>query len=363
MIYVPIQKFSPGMVLAKDVYCSTIDSACHILLKKGQMLREQTIDRLNYHKIGGAYIVNEFTDDIKEDCVFDEKTKVKSLNTIRKTFTMFEQNRGILTQEQTGQLQGVANTIANLFLEKKDFMVNLMSIRSHDDTTFNHCLGVATIVAAMGIELGFSEQQLHEVTMAALLHDFGNVMIPNYILEKIEPMSDADYEIIKKHPFDSFYSMSVKNNIPACVCNGIISHHERFNGSGYPYGLEGDNIPLYGRMLAIADVYDAMTAHRPYRIAHFPSEAIEYILGNCDVLFDAELVKVFMKKVAPYPVGICVKLSNGKSGIVFHVHHDQPLRPIVRLLDIEHTTLDLFNDINLIDVTVVGVGYDEIFQK
>lgn len=362
MIYVPIQKFAPGMVLAKDVYCSTIDSACHILLKKGQVLREQTIDRLNYRKIGGAYIVNEFTDDIKEDCTFDEKTKIKSLNTIRKTFTMFEQNRGILTQEQTGQLQDVANTITDLFLEKSDFMVNLMSIRTHDDTTFNHCLGVATIAAAMGIELGFTKEQVGEITMAALLHDFGNVMIPNYILETKGPVTAEDFAIIKKHPFDAFHSMSLKNNISANVCDGIISHHERFNGTGYPYALEGKNIPLYGRILAIADVYDAMTAHRPYRIAHFPSEAIEYILGNSDVLFDADLVKVFMKKIAPYPVGICVKLSNGKSGIVFRVYHEQPLRPVVRLLDIEHTTLDLFHDENLRDVTVVGVGYDEIFN-
>ena len=134
------------------------------------------------------------------------------------------------------------------------------------------------------------------------------------------------------------------------------THHERYDGTGYPKGLKGEKIPLYGKILAVADVYDALTSNRPYRRANFPSEAIEYMMACADTHFDINVLSSFLKIVSVYPTGTIVTLSDGRRAIVVENHHENILRPTVRPLD-GGSDINLLEDMDSMSVTITGMGY------
>ena len=138
-----------------------------------------------------------------------------------------------------------------------------------------------------------------------------------------------------------------------------MDHHEKCDGSGYPAGRREKNISSYAKIIAIADVYDALTSDRPYRKALLPSEAIEMVMGASGTHFDPYLVQLFLKKIAPYPIGMLVNLSNDTCGIVIKNHEDCCLRPVIRVLqenkrDVAPYEIDL-TDASHSNVTIVGI--------
>ncbi len=174
-------------------------------------------------------------------------------------------------------------------------------------------------------------------------------------------MTPEEYDIVKKHPLTAVEQLKKKGYVSQSVLSGIESHHEKYDGTGYPYGLKGDQIPLYGKILAIADVYDALTSTRSYRRACFPNEAIEYVMGCADVHFDYEILKAFLKNIAAYPVGTFVSLSDGNIAVVVKNLQQNALRPIIRIIYPDGTTsknINLSYDLNYANITIVGMGYE-----
>ena len=130
-----------------------------------------------------------------------------------------------------------------------------------------------------------------------------------------------------------------------------MSHHEKWDGTGYPNKLSKTNIPLFGRIITVADVYDALTSTRPYRKPSEPTEAIEYIMGGVGTYFDEDIVNLFLRRIAPYPAGIKILLSNGKPAQVIKNNPDQPLRPVISLSGTGEL-LDLYNDPTTYNVVI-----------
>jgi len=128
-----------------------------------------------------------------------------------------------------------------------------------------------------------------------------------------------------------------------------LHHHERFDGGGYPLKKKGKDIMIYSQIIAVADVYDALTSKRPYRDPILPSEAYEYVMGNSGQAFNPEIVNVFIKKIAPYPVGVQVELSNGLTGIVFHNHENAMMRPLIKLIPLPGQAKENYLDLNKAD--------------
>jgi HD-GYP domain-containing protein (c-di-GMP phosphodiesterase class II) len=194
-----------------------------------------------------------------------------------------------------------------------------------------------------------------------MLHDIGKVFIPKEILNKPGRLSDEEFEAIKSHSVKGHEYLKKFFDMPASSSSGVLQHHERFNGSGYPAGIKGNKITPFGKIIAIADVYDALTSKRAYRDAIDPSEAIEYIMGGCGSLFDPALVDIFLKKIAPYPIGTCVSLSNGMTGLVSENYSDCCLRPKVKIIkhgniEVEPYFIDLKSDMSTLNITVTGIA-------
>jgi len=358
MIYIPVNHLKDGMILAQNV---NTEIGGNPLLAKGQVLKEIYINRLKTFNITGVYVESTFSNDVEIVPIIDEKLKNKALLELKSTFNDFA-STGKLMVSRIQSLMGIAYRLVDSILTNEEVLINLIDLKGYDDYTYQHSLCVAIIAVYIGNKMNLNESTLKQLALSGLLHDLGKMSVPLTILNKPGKLTDEEFEIIKQHPDTAVKLLEKTKMIPTVVLQGIQSHHERFDGNGYMRRLSGEDIPYFGRILAIADVYDALTSNRPYRKAGFPNEVIEYMMGNAFVQFDYEILKVFLKSVAAYPTGMLVTLSNGKKAMVVKNNEENTLRPIVRLVqnnEAEYMDIDLLHDQEYWNITIVGMGYDD----
>ena len=227
-------------------------------------------------------------------------------------------------------------------------LVSLVDIKSMDNYTYQHSVNVAVLSLVLGISLNLSKNELLDLCMGALLHDIGKVFVPDGIITKEGSLSPDEYKLIKEHPKNGYNYLSNQYCIKSSSKVVVLQHHERVDGLGYPAGLEGSKINKLAKIVAIADVYDALTSDRCYRRALCASDALEYIMANAGSIFDFEMATVFSRVIVPFPSGTIVKLSNGDVGIVQETFPNYPLRPTVKILNASDKSSE-GNIIKLID--------------
>jgi len=358
MIYIPVDYLKNGMMLAQNV---NTEIGGNPLLAKGQVMKETYINKLKHFNITGVYIESSFSSDVEIIPMIDEKLKTKALLQLKSAFKDFA-NNGKLMTSTVQSLVEIAHSLVDNILTNEEVLINLIDLKGYDDYTYQHSLSVAIIAVSIGNKMNLNKLILEQLALSGLLHDLGKMSIRKTVLNKPGKLTDEEFEIIKQHPETAVKQLKKNKMIPAMVLEGIQSHHEKFDGTGYPKRLNGDSIPLFGRILAVADVYDALTSNRPYRKAGFPNEAIEFMMGNAFLHFDYEVLKVFLKSVVAYPTGMLVNLSNGKKAMVVKNNEENTLRPIVRLInsdETECTDIDLLYDQEYWNITIVGMGYDD----
>ena len=209
-----------------------------------------------------------------------------------------------------------------------DALLCLTKIREKDDYLLEHSLNVAILLANFGKFLGMSEEDVQDLSYAGFLHDLGKIKIPDEILHKPGRLTDSEMEIMKGHvKYGVDYLKST--DIAAPLIRAISEHHERLDGLGYPAGTKGNAISKAGRMLAIADMYDALTADRVYKSGMSSQKAFSIMMNDAPTRLDQTLVQQFIKCLGVYPVGSLVLLSNDRLGMVLE-QRDSPLTPLVK---------------------------------
>ena len=198
--------------------------------------------------------------------------------------------------------------------------------------------------------MGWANSKLMELGMGVMLHDVGKIKIPENILNKKGKLTPEEYEIIKKHSKFGFEILRRTHDLSLLSAHIAFQHQERWDGSGYPRGLKETQIHEYGRIAAIADVYDALTSKRIYRTAKQPYEAYEYMVAKSGSEFEPSLInKVFKRCIAPYPTGTGVRLSNGQRGNIVRQNPEFPTRPFVRITHQRESRLSMPIEYNLLE--------------
>lgn len=359
MIFVPTSSLKPGMVVAKTIV-SSYDASPLPLVTKGLVLTNCIIRRLEERRLSGCYIDTEFTRDIEPGDVIGPMLKKKALSGIRKVFEEVTFTRKI-SIDNLSLVTEIAKELVLQILQNDEILIDFLDLQNYDDYTYRHCLSVAIFSVAIGHKLGYNTSLLMDLATGALLHDIGKTEFPIELINKPGRLSEEEFAQIKLHPELAVERLRNGSSISNVVLNGILSHHERFNGTGYPRGLSGYDIPVYGRILAVADVYDALTSIRPYRKAWFPDEAIDYLIKYKGIHFDPEIIDAFLTIVVPYPNGTMVELSNGCPAIVIR-NNENKMRPLVRMFnvddDIPFREVDLMNDERFADIFITNLGYN-----
>jgi len=353
MRYVPINYVKEGMILAKTLYGVNGE----ILLTKERPIIPLYVKKLVELGFPGLYINDELSEDITVTEIISEELKMKTIKSVRNLMQPNIEKKGIQSSLKT--IEKLMGNIVDEISCNEDIMVNMIDLKVASEYTFYHSVNVCVLSIVLGVALKLKKKELYLLGTAALLHDMGKIYTPNEILDKPGKLTYDEFEEIKLHSQNGYKYVKENLNINDRVYLGIYEHHERYNGEGYPLKIKGEKISLFGRIIAIADVYDAFISDRPYRKGVLPSEAIEYIMGFCGTMFDQNLVKTFFTKVAPYPIGTCVNLSNDLLGIVVENYSCYCLRPSVRIIQTGNALVKPYL-INLkesnYNVTIIGVA-------
>lgn len=211
--------------------------------------------------------------------------------------------------------QALVDDVIASAVRNPDALVALSKLRRHDAYTFTHGVNVSVLAVAFGAALALDAGELRELGLAGLFHDLGKTGVPDAILNKPGRLTPEEFALVKSHP-EHGRQLLVDRGMPEGVLRGVAEHHEKFDGSGYPNGLAGEAIHQWGRILGVADVYDALTSRRSYKEAMLPTRALGVLYGMRNLDFQAVLVERFIKFLGPYPVGSFVRLVSGEYAFV-----------------------------------------------
>lgn len=366
MRLVPIQSVKEGSILAKTIY----DGEGRVLLKEGTELKDAVIKKIEFLNIYTIYINDKYSNTVIEDMIKPE-IRQKSIKKIRDVFYNLEhynknpnnyegQNLYKKNEKDFQSVQYVARELIEEILSRKNVMIGLVDIKSFDDYTYQHSVNVAVIALVLGIKMNFHKYELFDLCIGALLHDIGKVFVPSEILNKPGKLTEEERKIIEEHPESGYEYLkgSYDVSVPARII--VLQHHERIGGQGYPEGREGERISILAKIVAVADVYDAMTSARVYRKALSPNEVLEYIMANGGTKFDYKVVQAFSKVVIPYPEGSLIRLSNHDIAVVTKVYSEMPLRPDVKIVYSKNSeSLDSILELSKENSIVIqGVEYE-----
>jgi HD-GYP domain-containing protein (c-di-GMP phosphodiesterase class II) len=351
MRYISTKNLKAGDKLSTDL----VVSQKRVLLRRGRALSSSIIDKLEVLGFQGLYVDDKLSEGIVISDVISPELKNVAKAEMKALFYNGENNRHKHLKKQLPSIKSIVHNIVDEVVHNRDIMVNIIDIRTYDDYTYSHSLNVAVLSVVMGTVIGLGKKQLQDLAMGALLHDTGKMFIKKEILNKPARLTPDEFEEIKTHSERGYHYLCEQLEIPEDARIVALQHHEQYGGCGYPNGLSKDGIHIYGRIAGVADVYDALTSDRPYRSSMLPSDAIEYIMSGYNTLFDPKIVEALTKKIAPYPMGTCVRLSTGQTGIVVKNYQDTSLRPQIKLIvdnDPIEEYIDLTHDMSALNITI-----------
>lgn len=217
-------------------------------------------------------------------------------------------------------------------LRNPDAMAWFVTLQKQDEYSYHHSVASSVWAVVLGRHLGFDRASLDKLGVGGLLLDIGKARIPQELLQKSAPLSAYEHDLMRQHVHFSLDMVQKSRGLGRDVLDMIESHHERHDGSGYPQGLAGADIPVYGRIAGLVDCYDAMVTPRPYAAARSPYDAIRELNSLAGTKFQRELVEQFVQALGMFPAGSLVELNTGEVGIVTEQNRVRRLRPKIMVL-------------------------------
>lgn len=356
MKQIPIAELIPGMVTAEDI----LSYNNKVIVPKGIILTENIISRLDAYSIYYANIEDNIDEELSTPMA-DQTLFVTDASIVDLQSPSYQSNKEKMKESQqflrfseefdrcTAHFQ---DSLTNSLYRNEPFHANeilkevlallyqdgtevsifdmLLNMHNKDDSVYVHCIDVALISNVLSRWLHFSEADQKMATACGLFHDVGKFMLPVGVLRKPGKLTPEEFEIIKTHTTEGFHLLGKYRTIPEPVKNAALMHHEKCDGSGYPYGLKGNDIDKFSKIVTIADIFDAMTSERVYRSAMCPFSVIKYFEDDGIQKYEMKYILTFLENVSNSYLNHRVTLSNGMEGNVIFVNRDSYSRPVIR---------------------------------
>ncbi|MFK8041672.1 HD-GYP domain-containing protein [Congregibacter sp.] len=249
------------------------------------------------------------------------------------------------------------NPMIDSVARNPDACIWLARLKQSDEYTYQHSVACSVWAVVMGRQLGLPKTDLRSLAIGGLLFDVGKLKVSDELLRSPKRLTGADLDLVRQHVFFGAEMAREKSNVNADITAMILQHHERYDGSGYPDGLQNQKIHVFARIAGIVDCYDALTSHRSYAPAIAPSQAIKHLHEVKDIEFQAELVEEFTQAVGIYPAGTLVELSSGEVAAVISEYRTRRLRPrVMVLLDENKQPLRNVRSLDLMETTHDDTG-------
>lgn len=231
----------------------------------------------------------------------------------------------------------IIDSVVHCVTHNHNALLAMRSLRSADAYTFYHCINVSALAVVFGKSLGCNEEQLRCLGLCGFLHDVGKQFIPLEILNAPRKLDKDEFRIIQTHPTIGFQQIMANPAIPEVAKMGILEHHEKADGTGYPFGKRGDEISPMARIITVVDVYDALASNRPYKTALPLYKVVSILYSMRETAFAPLMAERFIRCLGIYPVGSLVKLSTGNLAIVSDSHQENLLQPQLLMLPHQKT--------------------------
>ncbi len=357
MRFVPTGCIRNGMILGKTIY----NASGEMLLCEGKEVIPLYIERLHLLGINGVYIDDSISKDIDIQNVVSDEVRIKAVQGVKNILVHSVNDNASEKAAAVDQARQIVEEIMAEILKNSKLMVNMVDLKVFDEYTYYHSVNVSVLSTVVGVAIGMNQKDLFALGLAALLHDLGKVFLDKNTINKPGQFSEQELYDVQRHSELGYSYLRSMFDVPVKSSLGVLHHHERYDGSGYPKGLKGGEISLFGRIIAVADVFDALVSDRPYRKALLPSDAMEHIMGSGGIHFDPDITRIFSMKVAPYPLGTAVELSNGCVGLVTENYEGFGLRPSVKVITERGKTvtpyvINLLTDTNCLNITITGIS-------
>lgn len=343
----PINKLNGDEILGKNIF--TNDG--RILLKAGTKLSGTYVRKMLEMGIFYVYVEDERLSDVN---VEDEKISLLKQTTLENMSRITKNTSMVSDKRAMNEYIKVVEDLISYIQRDADVNQSLHDIQTHSNVTYVHSIDVCIMSTFIGTAMKLDSNSIKELGVAAILHDIGKIALPKNIANKEGNFTEEELKQFKEHPYLGATILKKNLRISDAIVKAVQQHHERMDGKGYPYGMEGRSISKFTRIITISDVYDTITNSREYKKSFTPNDAYELILAGSGTIFDKDIVKIFKKSFSVYPLGCCVKLSDGVEGYVVRQNENFPDRPVIRVIydsetkkDIESYEIDLVKNISL----------------
>ena len=330
MPYLPIKEVQEGQYLGHTIY----GGKGNILLRKGVQLHSSYIKKLEARGYQSLYVMENLEDEVEINDIISPRIRNNAVTLLRKTIRHVANDRAPrVWRDTTEQMDRLAHQILIDLEHNESLKADLLNLKCVSEYTVEHSVNVGILSGYIGMQRNLNMKQVRDLIKAGIYHDIGKTFVGKEILDKPAFLTDEEMGEVRKHPKKGFQLLMNQLNISPLISVGSHLHHERWDGTGYPNGMQGEQIHLYGRIISVIDVFDAMTSDRIYRKASSNRDVLTYINSQSGSHFDPEVVKILHETVYPYPTGSSVQIGNDTVAVVLTNSTEFPWKPLVRVTE------------------------------
>ena len=365
-IIIPLNEVKEGMKVASNIYNSDDKRIVDI----GTVITKDIIETLKRNSITTVSVI-ELLDLKKENTVntagdgkkavvrglieengkkilkidSEEVAKKKEM-TIEKTKSLYEaaKNGGGIDFDS---MKKEVNNMLSSIVENKEAHSYLSMLKRKDETMYKHAVDVATLAAITAGELNLTKVDMANIMLGALVHDIGKVLIQESLLTKVNLTKDEE-AILKKHPTQG-YKLVKRDNLDDNIADIVLEHHEKYDGSGYPFQKDNKDISLYSKIVSVCNTFNNLITKGEHGVPYTPDKAVKIIISLAKKDFDSDVVKAFQKAIGFYPNNTRVKLSNGSIARVIEQNPNLPLRPVLSI--VKHLDGTVSDGMEIVDLS------------
>lgn len=333
MRLISINVLKAGMVVGRTIW----NEAGHPLLQKSAIVTDGMIMRLKQLNIQYLYIEDKISYGIEIEESVAPALRKKVVAQIEESFNKVKglnsQQASLVLDQQSKVIGQIVEDLLESVFNSEEILTVLTDAFLYDEYLYQHSFQVTLYSLAIAKELGYAYEDLKTIGIGALLHDVGKMVIPGNVLFKPDRLTVEEFEIMKQHTRYGFDILRNLHTVSLLVAHCAFQHHERIDGSGYPRGLVDFEVHPYAKIIAVADVFDAVTTDRVYREKMLPSQGIAVIEAGSGTIYDKRVVDAFKRGIVHYPNGSIVLLSDGRRGIVAKQNVKYSALPCIRIFE------------------------------
>ncbi len=338
-----------GSVIAKPVY----DSKLSLLINKGAKLSELLLKKLVQADIRHLYIEDEISKGIELDPMISDEIKLQAFVIMKRFYEsqMVKQDQNVeaIRESSIRELKDIVDDIITEIYSKNEQKYYSTELMGAEMYHYNHAVEVMILSLLIGRKMGLDREKLLKLGMGAILADIGKARVPQDILNKKGKLEPEEFDEMKRHVDYSYAILKDLVGLSSLSRQIVLLHHEKLDGSGYPNGFTGEQIPLLVRIATVCDIFSAIVADRTYNNRISVDTAIEILRGAAPTKIDQDVFMTLLQVIDIYPPGTLVELGNGQVGIVIQSNTNSPTRPILRIIekDGQHHEIDLMQELTL----------------